>query len=174
MKNVLAVETSCDDTSVAIVREDGFVLFNRVSNQDKVHRPYGGVVPELAGRNHAKHLLPLVEQAFCETKLGFKDITGFAVTNRPGLVGSLIVGLVTVKSLSVLLKKPYVAVNHIEGHILSPFLWDKETALPSSLKFPFLALNRKRGAYFAFFCKKFWRVLFNIKNSRRFRRRGAG
>ena len=140
---------------MAVVREDGFVLFNRVVNQDKVHRPYGGVVPELAGRNHAKRLLPLVEQALSETGLGFKDIKGFAVTNRPGLVGSLIVGLVTVKSLSLLLKKPYMAVNHIEGHILSPFLWDKEKAKPSALKFPFLALIVSGGHTLLFSVKNF-------------------
>ena len=154
MKKILAVETSCDDTSVAIVREDGFVVFNRVSNQDKVHQPYGGVVPELASRNHAYHLLPLIEQALEESDHTWEEIDGLAVTNRPGLVGSLIVGLVTVKSLSLLLKKPYIAVNHIEGHILSPFLWDQNREV-DTLEFPFLSLIVSGGHTYLFEVKGF-------------------
>ncbi len=143
-KVVLAVETSCDDTSVALVREDGFIVFNKVENQDSVHQPYGGVVPELASRNHADRLLPLVEQALKQLARAWEDIDVLAVTNRPGLVGSLIVGLVTVKSLSLLFKKPYVAVNHIEGHILSVFLWEQGVK-KVSVKFPFLALIASGG-----------------------------
>ncbi len=139
MKNILAVETSCDDTSVAIVREDDFVLFNEVARQDALHQPYGGVVPELASRNHAQKLFPLMEKALNVSGRTWKDIEVLSVTNRPGLHGSLMTGLVTVKTLSFLLQKPYLAVNHIEGHILSPFLWDKNTPRPA-LKFPFLAL----------------------------------
>ena len=154
MKKNLAVETSCDDTSVAIVREDGFVIFNRVSNQDAVHQPYGGVVPELASRNHAYHLLPLIEQALEESKHKWDEIDSLAVTNRPGLVGSLIVGLVTVKTLSLLLTKPYIAVNHIEGHILSPFLWDQNTTA-SKLEFPFLSLIVSGGHTYLFEVKNF-------------------
>ena len=153
-KKVLAVETSCDDTSVAVVREDGFVIFNEVVDQDPVHEPYGGVVPELAGRNHAQHLLPLIERAVSATPRGWEDIHCLAVTNRPGLIGSLIVGLVTVKSLSLLLKKPYVAINHIEGHILSPFLWDKINPRPD-LEFPFLALIVSGGHTYLFEVKGF-------------------
>ena len=150
----LAVETSCDDTSVAIVREDGFVIFNTVVNQHSVHQPYGGVVPELASRNHAHYLIPLIEQAFKESGYNWEDIDSLSVTNRPGLVGSLIVGLVTVKTLSTLFKKPYVAVNHIEGHILSPFLWDRETKA-SNLEFPFLALIVSGGHTCLFEVKDF-------------------
>ena len=154
MKRVLAVETSCDDTSVAIVKEDGFVIFNKVVNQDFVHQPYGGVVPELASRNHAYHLLLLIEQTLQESNYTWQDIDYLAVTNRPGLVGSLIVGLVTVKSLSVLLGKPYVAVNHIEGHILSPFLWDQDTKA-SDLTFPFLSLIVSGGHTYLFEVRDF-------------------
>ena len=136
-KKILAVETSCDDTSTAIVQEDGFVIFNETLNQDSVHQSYGGVVPELAGRNHARHLLPLIEKA--GEKYDLQEIDYLAVTNRPGLVGSLMVGMVTVKTLSYLLEKPWTAINHIEGHILSPFLWDKDKD-PSSIEFPLLAL----------------------------------
>ena len=154
MRKVLAVETSCDDTSVALVKEDGFVIFNKVVNQHVIHQPYGGVVPELASRNHAHYLLPLIEQALKESHHTWQDIDYLAVTNRPGLVGSLIVGLVTVKSLSLLTGKPYVAVNHIEGHILSSFLWDQETK-PFDLKFPFLCLIVSGGHTHLFKVKNF-------------------
>lgn len=142
MKLALGVETSCDDTSCAVVREDGFVLFNRVVCQHPVHQAYGGVVPELASRNHTYHLLPLVEQALKEsgTKQGLKDMDVFSVTTRPGLTGSLLVGLVTVKTLSLALNKPYVGINHLEGHILSPLLWNAQGGPPTPLSFPCLAL----------------------------------
>ena len=140
MNYVLAVETSCDDTSVAIVKEDGFVKYNKVISQNSIHKPYGGIVPELASRNHTHHLLPLIEDAFIQSGLRWSDISGLSVTNRPGLVGSLIVGLITIKTLSLLLDKPYIGVNHIEGHLLSPFLWDHEHPLSTNLKFPYLAL----------------------------------
>ena len=140
MKYTLGVETSCDDTSVALVREDGFVSGLLTSTQHSVHQPYGGIVPELASRNHAGLLLPLIEKLFKESSLTWKDVSSLAVTNRPGLIGSLVVGLITVKTLSVILKKPFSAVNHIEGHILSAFLWDKINKKPKTLQFPFLAL----------------------------------
>ena len=154
MKKILAVETSCDDTSVAIVREDGFVVFNKVVNQDCVHQPYGGVVPELASRNHAHYLLPLIEKSLKISGHTWQDIDCLAVTNRPGLAGSLIVGLVTVKSISLLLGKPYLAVNHIEGHILSGFLWDQETKAPV-LEFPFLSLIVSGGHTYLFEVRNF-------------------
>ena len=154
MKKILAVETSCDDTSVAIVREDHFVLFNKTIGQNTIHTAYGGVVPELASRNHSHHLLPLIEKALNETGYTWSDIDGFAVTNRPGLVGSLIVGLVTIKSLSVLLDKAYIAVNHIEGHILSPLLWDKKSQ-QKKLSFPFLCLIVSGGHTHLFLVKNF-------------------
>jgi len=140
MSYVLAVETSCDDTSVALVKENGFVISNTVINQNSIHKPYGGVVPELASRNHTSHLLPLIEEVFTQSQIKWEDVVGFSVTNRPGLIGSLIVGLITVKTLALLLKKPYIGVNHIEGHLLSPFLWDSQHSYSLNLKFPYLAL----------------------------------
>ncbi len=140
MKKILAVETSCDDTAVAVVRADGFVEHHLEVHQHTVHQSYGGIVPELASRNHVHHLLPLIKQVLEESHNSWEDISGLAVTNRPGLVGALMVGLVTIKTLSLVMKKPYVAVNHVEGHLLSPFLWDKECVKPSQLSFPFLAL----------------------------------
>ncbi len=140
MKTILAVETSCDDTSVAIVEESGFVRCCLTAQQDEVHQLYGGVVPELACRNHNYHLLPLINQALTNHHIHWDDIDALAVTNRPGLVGSLMVGLVTVKTLALALNKPYIAINHIEGHILSPFLWDKIHPCIPDVTCPFLAL----------------------------------
>ena len=155
MKYTLGVETSCDDTSVALVREDGFVSHLLTADQHFVHQPYGGIVPELASRNHASLLLPLIEKLFKESSLTWKDVSSMAVTNRPGLVGSLVVGLVTIKTLSLIFKKPYVAVNHIEGHILSAFLWDKINKNPKDLQFPFLALIVSGGHTHLFEVKDF-------------------
>ncbi len=137
---ILGVETSCDDSSVALVREDGFVLFNQVRHQNSIHEPYGGVVPELASRNHLHHLLPLVQAALNTSQFSWKDIDALSVTTRPGLTGSLMVGLVTVKTLALLLNKPFIGVNHLEGHLLSPFLWDKTHPPLKSFQFPYLAL----------------------------------
>lgn len=154
MKYILAVETSCDDTSVAIVKPNGFVIFNKVVNQDNIHKLYGGVVPELASRNHAYYLLPLIQYSLKQAGCSWDDIKYLAVTNRPGLVGSLIVGLVTVKTISVLLNKPYTVVNHIEGHILSGFLWD-ETKSAQKLQFPFLSVIISGGHTYLFEVKNF-------------------
>src|SRR5665213_1944492 len=110
---ILALETSCDDTSVSILREDGFVLALISANQDEAHRPFGGVVPEVASRRHTENLLPLVEKVFKESGVSWKDVRGIAVTSRPGLVGSLLVGLVTAKTLSLVHGIPFIGVNHI-------------------------------------------------------------
>lgn len=137
---VLAIETSCDDTSVALVDSKGHVRHMLSANQDKVHQPFGGVVPEIAGRNHLHDLLPLINQLFSESKTNWEQVSGIAVTNRPGLVGSLIIGLVTAKTLAVAFKKPFIGVHHIEGHILSAFLSEAPLQEPLYWKEPFLAL----------------------------------
>ena len=123
----LAIETSCDDTSVALVRSDGFVLDMLNADQSKDHLPFGGVVPEIASRNHTFYLLPLIDQLLQKNQLSFQDLLGIAVTSRPGLVGSLLVGVITAKTLSLCWKVPFVGVNHLEGHILAPWLRDKRT-----------------------------------------------
>lgn len=125
LKIGLAIETSCDDTSVALVRSDGFVLSQLSANQDSEHLPFGGVVPEIASRNHTLAILPLIDQLFDSTNLSSKDLSIICVTNRPGLVGSLLVGLVTAKTLSLLWDIPFVGVNHLEGHLLAPWLSDQ-------------------------------------------------
>ena len=120
----LAVETSCDDTCVSIVGEDGFVDLSLRQDQNEIHSPFGGVVPERASRDHSRHLLPLIDQAL--KKVSIDKISLLAFTSRPGLMGSLLAGSVTIKTLSKLYDKPVLGVNHIEGHILSPFLCDKD------------------------------------------------
>ncbi|MES3037594.1 MAG: tRNA (adenosine(37)-N6)-threonylcarbamoyltransferase complex transferase subunit TsaD, partial [Bdellovibrionota bacterium] len=142
---VLAIETSCDDTSVALVRQDGTVEISFSANQDLAHAPYGGIVPEIASRNHTHHLLPLIEQALGDTSLTWNDIGGIAVTNRPGLIGALIVGLMTAKSLSMAKSIPLIGVNHLEGHLLAPFLRDSTYQPPFEFDSPVLALTISGG-----------------------------
>lgn len=144
-QRVLAIETSCDDTSVAVVGHDGRVHSCVMAGQDLYHAKYGGIVPEIASRNHTHHLLPLIESALEKAALSIQEIDGFVVTNRPGLIGSLLTGLVTVKTLSVTTGKPYIGVNHLEGHLLAPFLTDFEYAAPSGFDFPYVALAVSGG-----------------------------
>lgn len=140
MKYVLGIETSCDDTSAAVVRADGFVVKSLLASQDDLHRPFGGIVPEIASRNHTFHLLPLIDQALTESQMGWTDIDGISVTNRPGLLGSLLVGVVTAKTLALTKEKPFIGIHHLEGHIAAPFLSDEKHQAPSFWTEPFLAL----------------------------------
>ena len=140
VKYVLSIETSCDDTSVAILSEQREVLCCLVASQDLVHQPFGGVVPEIASRNHTAHILPLIDEALQQTKVSWQDFLGIAVTSRPGLVGSLIVGLVTAKSLSIAKGLPFLGVHHIEGHIMAPFLIDEKYKGPDFYRNKFVAL----------------------------------
>lgn len=144
-KTVLAIETSCDDTSVSIVGHDGFVFAVCSANQDLAHEPFGGVVPEIASRNHSLNLLPLVEGTFKKASMNWDDIDGIAVTSRPGLIGALIVGVVTAKSLALSFKKPLIGVNHLEGHLLAPFLKDDRFAPPEDFKYPYVSLAVSGG-----------------------------
>lgn len=140
MGYTLGIESSCDDTSVALVNRDGFVLSTLTASQDLVHKPFGGVVPEIAGRNHLEALVPLVDQIFLKTGLSWIDVDGIAVTNRPGLIGSLIVGLVTAKTLALLQDKKFLGTHHIEGHILSPFLGDQDLPPVPMWQEPYISL----------------------------------
>lgn len=145
MKFALGIETSCDDTSVALVREDGFVEAVETVSQDQVHKPFGGIVPEIASRNHTQNLLELIENLKTKTDFVWEHIDGIAVTNRPGLLGSLLVGVTTAKTLALATKKPFIGVHHLEGHIVAPFLFDKKLSdekinIPKFLDIPFLAL----------------------------------
>lgn len=134
IKNILAIETSCDETSVAIVQNGNKVLSNLISSQIKVHQNYGGVVPEIASRMHVEKMNLLIEKAFLESKLTLNDIQAVAVTYGPGLEGSLLVGVVAAKTIAALKKISLIGVNHLHGHIYANFL------LPKPPKFPFIAL----------------------------------
>jgi N6-L-threonylcarbamoyladenine synthase len=115
---VLGIETSCDETGVAIV-QDGVVRANLLASQVEVHERFGGVVPELASRAHVEALNPLLEQALEEAGLGFDELDGIAVTVGPGLVGALLVGVAAAKSIALATRAPLIGVNHLEGHILA-------------------------------------------------------
>ncbi len=119
---VLAIETSCDETAVAIAAADGRPLVSRIASQVRLHAPYGGVVPELASRNHSLDLRPLLESAFREAGIALSDIGLVAATSGPGLASSLLVGDTFAKALAVGLCRPFYSINHMEGHLLSPFL----------------------------------------------------
>ncbi|MBB6227214.1 N6-L-threonylcarbamoyladenine synthase [Polymorphobacter multimanifer] len=134
MSIVLGLESSCDETAVALVTSDRQILAQRIASQDEAHRPFGGVVPELAARAHAERLAPMVETVLAEAGLTLADVDGIAATAGPGLIGGVMIGLVTGKALAMAADKPLIAVNHLEGHALSARLTD------SSLEFPYLLL----------------------------------
>lgn len=154
-ERVLAIETSCDDTSVAVVERTGRVRSLVSASQDLAHEPFGGIVPEIAGRNHSLNLLPLVDEAFKKSGLDWSAIDAIAVTNRPGLIGSLIVGVVTAKSLAQGLGKKLIGVNHLEGHLLAPFLSDDTFSPPAGFAPPFVALAVSGGHTSLYLVKDF-------------------
>ena len=116
---VLGIETSCDETAAAIVRDGGEIISSVIASQIETHKRFGGVVPELASREHLGKIVPIVEEAFTRANIRKHDIDGIAVTIGPGLVGSLLVGVSYAKAMAFALEKPLVGVNHIEGHIYS-------------------------------------------------------
>ncbi len=127
---ILAIETSCDETAAAVLRGGRELLSDVVYSQVAIHRPYGGVVPELASRNHLDKIVPVVEEALQQAGIGFEDLEGLAVTRGPGLVGALLIGLSFAKAVSAARRIPLVGVNHLEGHICSIFL-EREVPCPS-------------------------------------------
>ena len=124
MQHILALETSCDETAAAVLREDGAVLSSEVASQIEVHRAFGGVVPEVASRNHTLHMRVLVEAALAKADVTLHDVAAFAATSGPGLVSSLLIGSTMAKALALAEKKPFISINHLEGHLLSPFMDD--------------------------------------------------
>lgn len=118
----LAIETSCDETAVAIADSSGNILISEVASQIDLHAPYGGVVPELASRNHSVDLSPLVGHALANAEVELQEIDVVAATAGPGLASSLLVGDTTAKALAAGLGKPFYSINHMEGHLLSPFI----------------------------------------------------
>lgn len=129
-KTILAIETSCDETSAAIIAEGRHILSNIVSSQIKVHQEYGGVVPEIASRKHVEAIVPVVGRAFKEAGCGFEDIDGVAVTYGPGLVGALLVGLSFGKAAAYALGVPLIGINHLVGHLYAGFLEDPDVEFP--------------------------------------------
>ena len=139
--NVLGIESSCDETSVAVL-SDGELKANLISSQ-LFHKNYGGVVPELSSRAHLQIVAPLVKKALEESEIELKEIDLVAATAGPGLIGALLVGLTYGKSLAYSLNKPFVPVNHIEGHIYSPFL------MPEKPELPYLCQPRRKKLCFS-------------------------
>lgn len=127
---ILGIESSCDETAAAVVRDGRHVMSDVVASQNEVHARYGGVVPELASRAHILHIVPVVEQALAEANVRISDIDGIAVTNSPGLVGALLVGLQTAKALAWVSGKPLVDVHHLQGHLSAVFLEEEAPQMP--------------------------------------------
>ena len=136
---ILGIESSCDETAAAVVRAGETVLANVVASQIELHAQFGGVVPELASREHLRNLVPVVRAAMRESGIGFADLDAVAVTEGPGLAGALLVGILYAKALAFGLEKPLIAVNHLEGHIHAVLLESRVSgALPR--EYPLLAL----------------------------------
>ena len=130
MSLILGIESSCDETAAALVTSDRRILAHALAGQEKAHRPFGGVVPEIAARAHVEILPGLIEQVLAEAQLSLEDVDAIAATAGPGLIGGVMVGLVTAKGLALASGKPLVAVNHLEGHALSPMLAQPDLAFP--------------------------------------------
>ncbi|MDA8432586.1 MAG: tRNA (adenosine(37)-N6)-threonylcarbamoyltransferase complex transferase subunit TsaD [Nitrospiraceae bacterium] len=131
---ILGIDTSCDDTSASVVEDGGRIISNIVSSQSDIHAKYGGIVPELASRRHIEMVIPVVDEALKKAGVSLREIAAVAVCHGPGLIGSLLIGCSFAKALCYSAKVPLVAVNHLEGHILSPFL------APPVPEFPFRSL----------------------------------
>ncbi|TQV87957.1 tRNA (adenosine(37)-N6)-threonylcarbamoyltransferase complex transferase subunit TsaD [Aliikangiella coralliicola] len=131
---ILGIESSCDETGVAIYRESAGITAHQLYSQVKLHGEYGGVVPELASRDHVRKTIPLIKAALSEAKCQPQDITAIAYTQGPGLIGALLVGATIAKSLGVAWNKPTIGIHHLEGHLLAPMLEE------NAPEYPFLAL----------------------------------
>ena len=138
---LLGVETSCDETSVAILDRDGTVRANLISSQIERHRPFGGVVPEIASREHLRHLMPLVTRATADAGATLDDLSAIAVTSGPGLIGALLVGVAAAQALAWGRQLPLYPVNHLEGHIVSPYLNGEGAATPMPARYLALVVS---------------------------------
>jgi N6-L-threonylcarbamoyladenine synthase len=141
---VLGIESSCDETAASIVENGHHMLSNVIASSMDLHIPYGGVVPEIAARSHIEVILPVIEQAFTEAQTKWKDINAIAVTFGAGLSGSLLIGVMTARTLALALQKPLYAVNHVAGHVYANFITSSSLpgyTLPKNTpKFPMLAI----------------------------------
>jgi N6-L-threonylcarbamoyladenine synthase len=139
---ILGIESSCDDTSCAVIKNE--LLLSNVTANQSIHQQYGGVIPELASRDHQKNIVPVVDAALKKADVTLSQLSAIAVTRGPGLSGSLLVGLSFAKSLSLALHIPLVEVNHMQGHILAHFVKEEEDTMASPT-FPFLCLTVSGG-----------------------------
>lgn len=135
---VLGIETSCDETAAAVVSSDREILSNSIHTQIEAHQPYGGVVPEIAARNHLAYLNQVIEKSLTDAKLTLAQLDGIAVTAGPGLIGGVMVGVMAAKAMAAALNKPIVAVNHLEGHALT-------ARLTNDVPYPFLLMLMSGG-----------------------------
>jgi N6-L-threonylcarbamoyladenine synthase len=141
---VLGLESSCDETGAAVVDEDGRVFADVVQSQVGLHAPYGGVVPELASRDHVRNVGPVIRAALAQASLRLCDIDGVAVTHRPGLVGALLVGVQVAKGIAWAAGKPLVGVDHLVGHLLAAFIHRSGEEAPAP-RYPFVCLLASGG-----------------------------
>lgn len=135
---ILGIETSCDETAAAVVRDDRQILSNIIHSQIKEHQPYGGVVPEIAARSHLDYLSPVIQHALRDAHVTINDLSAIAVTSGPGLIGGVMVGVMAAKAMAAALNKPIIAVNHLEGHALV-------ARLTHDVPFPFLLILMSGG-----------------------------
>src|SRR2546425_8364997 len=136
---ILGIESSCDETAAAVVRSGEKLVSNVVFSQIAIHQPYGGVVPELASREHLRAIVPVVRRALADAGRSYESIDAIAVTQGPGLAGALLVGISYAKALAFALEKPLIVVNHLEGHIHAVLLEERQKG-NRDLRFPLLAL----------------------------------
>jgi len=127
---ILGVETSCDETAAAVVEDGARILSNQIASQVEIHARYGGIVPEVASRQHILAIIPIIRQAMAEAKVTWDDLDGIAVTNGPGLAGSLLVGVNVAKGIALARRMPITAINHLEGHIYANWLNNHDISFP--------------------------------------------
>ncbi|WKZ39635.1 MAG: tRNA (adenosine(37)-N6)-threonylcarbamoyltransferase complex transferase subunit TsaD [Anaerolineales bacterium] len=137
---ILAIETSCDETACAILENGRVLLSSVVASQMDIHARYGGVFPEVASRQHVLSIMPVVQSALAKAHLTMQDIDAIAVTQGPGLAGSLVVGMNMAKGMALALDKPLVGVNHLEGHVYSAWVYEAGDTVPPEPQFPLMAL----------------------------------
>jgi N6-L-threonylcarbamoyladenine synthase len=128
---ILAIETSCDETAAAVVADGRKILSNQIASQVEIHARYGGVVPEVASRQHLLSIIPILKQTVAEAKVGWEELAGIAVTVGPGLAGSLLVGVNAAKAIALAHSLPLIGVNHLEGHLYANWLGDKDVEFPA-------------------------------------------
>ncbi len=151
---ILGIESSCDETAAAVVENGERILSSVVASQFDIHRKYGGVVPELASREHLRQIVPVVREALEQAQLAFRDVDAIAVTQGPGLVGSLLVGLTYGKSLAWALGKPLIPVHHLEGHVHAVLLEEKQKHPTSLIPFPAMTLVVSGGHTVLYFVER--------------------